>query len=1059
MNTVIRLRAVILVAGVFVAGLMGARVTLSQQPDTQAFAGMRWRLIGPFRGGRALAASGVPGNAHEYLFGAVGGGVWKTTNEGRTWQPIFDGQAIASIGAIAVAASDPKIIYLGTGEADMRSNISYGDGVYKSSDGGATWQHLGLRDSRQIGRVLVDPRDPNIVLVAALGHAFGPNAERGVYRSTDGGASWKQVLGKNEDTGAIDLCYEPGNAEIVYASLWQTRRPPWSVYAPTNGPGSGLYKSTDGGIHWQQIAGHGFPSEGLGRIGIAIAAGEGGKRVFALVDAPEGGLYRSDDAGETWRRVSSDHRIWMRGWYFGGVTADPRDANTVYVSNTSLYRSSNGGESFEAIKGAPGGDDYHSLWIAPDDPQRMILACDQGAAISVDGGKTWSSWYNQPTGQFYHVITDDRFPYMVYGSQQDSGTAGVSSRSDYGQITFRDWSPVGGEESGYIALSSADPYLVYGGGPNGEVLRFNWTTGQSFDISPQPKDSADSHLRFTWTSPLVTSPQNSRVIYFGAQYVLRTEDRGQGWKAISPDLTVRKSEATSGGTKKEDDRGVVYTIAPSPIRAGEIWAGTDNGIIQVTSDEGKTWDDVTPAGLADWSMISLIEASHFDAGTAYAAVDRHQVDDIRPYIYRTHDGGKTWKSIVTGIPADAYVHAVREDTDRKGLLYAGTETGVYFSVDDGDHWQSLQLNLPVTSVRDIALHGDDLVVATHGRAFWILDDIEPLREWSEKVETHAAYLYHPEHALRSRRSESHDTPLPPETPVGENPPAGAILDYSLKEATEGEVALEFRDKGGKVVRRISSEDVPPAISEPPEFPSYWLHPAETLSKKAGMHRFVWDLRYPSPTALHTEYDMAATIHGGTVAEPQGPLVLPGEYEVRLIAAGETQTQKLSVEMDPRGQVTGDDLARQTEFELRIDSALTKATETYRQIADVRTQLHALQEQLAGNPKAADILAAVNAFDGQADAIAGNEPEYPLVATGLREVNKALTAQAISLGGADSAPTATSLAAFESVEKRLNEGTAKWDALKQQELPALNKRLQDGGLPAVNEGFSGKAAGE
>ena len=525
MNTLIRLRALILVAGFSIAGLSGARVALSQQPGAEAFAGLRWRLIGPFRGGRVLAALGVPGNTNEYLFGSVGGGVWKTTNGGQTWRPIFDGQPIASIGAIAIAPSDPKIIYVGSGEADMRSNISYGDGVYKSNDGGETWRNIGLRDSRQIGRILVDPRDANVVMVAALGHAFGPNAERGVYRSTDGGANWKQVLGKNQDTGAIDLCFEPGNPQIVYASLWQTRRPPWSVYAPASGPGSGLYKSTDGGINWRQVTGHGFPSEKVGRIGIAIPAGENGKRVYALVDAHEGGLYRSDDAGESWLRVSSDRRIWMRGWYFGGVTADPRDPNTVYVSNTSLYRSRDGGENFVAFKGAPGGDDYHALWIAPDDPQRMILACDQGAAISVDGGKTWSSWYNQPTGQFYHVTTDDRFPYMVYGSQQDSGTAGVSSRTDYGQITYRDWSPVGGEESGYIALSSADPYLVYGGGPNGMVRRFDWTTGQSFDISPQPVTSASNRLRFTWTSPLVTSPQNSHVIYFGAQFVLRTEDR------------------------------------------------------------------------------------------------------------------------------------------------------------------------------------------------------------------------------------------------------------------------------------------------------------------------------------------------------------------------------------------------------------------------------------------------------------------------------------------------------------------------------------------------------
>ncbi|MGA8223885.1 MAG: hypothetical protein WB780_19710 [Candidatus Acidiferrales bacterium] len=1059
MNTLIRLRALILVAGISIAGLLGARVALSQQPGPEAFAEMRWRLIGPFRGGRALAATGVPGNANAYIFGTVGGGVWKTENAGQTWRPIFDGQPIASIGAIAIAQSDPKIIYVGSGEADMRSDISYGDGVYKSTDAGATWRNVGLRDSRQIGRILVDPHDPNIVLVAALGHAFGPNAERGVYRSTDGGSTWKQVLGKNDDTGAIDLCFEPGNPQTVYASLWQVRRPPWSVYAPTSGPGSGLYKSTDGGITWRQITGHGFPSEGLGRIGIAVAPGENGHRVYALVDAHEGGLYRSDDAGENWRRLSSDHRIWTRGWYFGGVTADPRESNTVYVSNTSIYRSTDGGENFVAFKGAPGGDDYHSLWIAPDDPHRMILACDQGAAISVDGGKSWSSWYNQPTGQFYHVTTDDRFPYMVYGSQQDSGTAGVSSRTDFGQITFRDWSPVGGEESGYIALSSADPYLVYGGGPNGMVRRFDWTTGQSFDISPQPEVSPSKLLRFTWTSPLVTSPQNSHVLYFGAQFVLRTEDRGQTWKEISPDLTLRKTDAASGREKKEKDRGVVYTIAPSPVRPNQIWAGTDNGIIQLSTDEGKTWQDVTPAGLPDWSMVSLIEASHFDSTTAYAAVDRHQVDDLHPYIYRTHDSGKTWKNVVAGIPAGAYVHVVREDTDRKGLLFAGTETGAYVSLDDGDHWQPLQMNLPVTSIRDITLHGDDLVVATHGRAFWILDDIEPLREWGDHVAMHAAYLYRPQHALRRRQSQANDTPLPPETPVGENPPAGAIIDYSLKSATQSEVLLEIRDKNGELVRRLSSEDKPRTISEPPEFPNYWLHAPESLSKKAGMHRFVWDLRYPSPPVMHTEYSMAASIHRGTVTEPRGPLVLPGEYEVRLIAAGESRSQKLTVEMDVREQISRDDLAKQLELEQNIDSALTRATETDHEIADVRSQLSALRQHLAGNAKAAGILASVSDFDGHADLIAGQEAEYPLPSTGLVEVNKTLASLAISVGLADGAPTATSLAAFAEFQKQLNEEAAKWDALKQHDLAALNKQLADENLPPVTARASGKTPGE
>ena len=1019
---------------------------------------MRWRLIGPFRGGRVLAVSGVPGKPNEYFFGAVGGGVWKTVNAGETWEPIFDSQPIASIGALAIAPSQPRTIYVGSGEADMRSDISFGDGMYKSTDGGATWRSIGLHDSQQIGRILVHPRDSNIVLVAALGHAFGPNAERGVYRSTDGGATWKRVLGKNDDTGAIDLCFDPGNPQIVYASLWQTRRPPWSVYAPTSGPGSGLYKSVDGGITWRQITGHGFPAEGVGRIGIAVAPGGNGRRVFALVDAHAGGLYRSDDAGNTWRRVSSDHRIWMRGWYFGGVTADPREPNTIYVANTSLYRSTDGGEHFDAIKGAPGGDDYHSLWIAPDDPQRMIFSSDQGAAVSVDHGKTWSSWYNQPTAQFYHVVADNRFPYWVYGSQQDSGTAGVSSRSDYGQITSREWTPVGGQESGYIALSPLDPNLVYGGGPLGMVFRFDWTTGQSVNISPEPQVFAGNRLRFTWTSPLVVSPQDPAILYFGAQYVLRTEDRGQHWQTISPDLTIATHPANSSGPEDEH-KGVVYTIAPSPVRAGQIWAGTDNGFIRLSSDEGKTWDDVTPSGLAEWSMISLIEASHFDAESAYAAVDRHQVDDFHPYIYRTHDAGKTWRNVVAGMPQNAYIHAVREDLERRGLLYAGTELGVFFSLDDGEHWQPLQLNLPNASVRDIALHGNDVIVATHGRSFWILDDIEPLREWAEHIEMQGAYLYHPARALRIRNSENHDTPLPIETPVGENPPAGAIIDYNLKAAVAGELVLEIRDKEGRLVRHISSADKPPAITEPAEFPNYWLHPPPTLPNAPGFHRFVWDLRYTQPPALRYQHSSAAPISTGTFAVPQGPLVLPGEYEVRLIAGDKTLTQKLTVEQDPRVHVSRDDLVKQLELEQQIDASLANNTATHREIADLRAQLNELNARVAGNPKAKGILGAADALEHSADQIAGREAEYPRRPTGLIELDRSLSSLAVSVGAADSAPTAQVSAAYLAAQKRQSELFTKWETLKNQELAAFNTQLRKAGLPAIVLGGSSKPAGE
>jgi photosystem II stability/assembly factor-like uncharacterized protein len=1045
MNTSIRFRASFLVALASAAVIFCPQQAFSQQQDSQSlFPEMQWRMIGPFRGGRVLPALGVPGKPNEYLFGAVDGGVWKTENAGRTWHPIFDAEPTASIGAIAIAPSDPQTIYVGTGEADMRSDISVGDGVYKSTDGGVTWRNIGLRDSRQIGSILVDPHDPNIVLVAALGHAFGPNPERGVYRSTDGGVTWKKALGKDDDTGAIDLCSDPADPQTIYASLWQARRPPWNVYAPTNGPGSGLYKSTDGGVTWNQITGNGFPSEGLGRIGIAIAPGNSGSRIYAVVDAREGGIYRSDDAGQNWRRVSSDSRVWQRGWYFGGITTDPREPNIVYVADTALYRSTDGGENFEAIKGAPGGDDYHTLWIAPDDPSRMILGSDQGAAVSVDRGATWTSWFNQPTAQFYHVTTDNRFPYRIYGAQQDSGTAAVASRSDYGQITFRDWSPIGGEESGYIVIDRTNPDIVYGGGPFGVLRRFNWTTGQSFDISPAAIPFNGSKLRFTWTSPVIDSPQNPHVLYFGAQFVLRSEDAGQTWQAISPDLTLRNpAPAANAGPKEGEVGGVVYTIAPSPVVAGEIWAGTDNGLIQLTLDAGAHWSNVTPPDVENWSQISLIEASRYSAATAYAAVDRHQLDDLHPYIFRTHNSGKTWEKIVTGLPENAYVHAVREDPVRKGLLFAGTEIGVFISFDDGSSWRPLQNNLPVSSVRDLVIHGDDLVIATHGRAFWILDDIAPLRGWNEDATKQIVHLFPPAHAIRIRRSENHDSPLPPETPVGTNPPAGAIFDYFLKSPAPGaEVTLEIRDQQDNLVCKFSSEDKASQPAEPPEFPKFWLPKFVALSNAPGMHRFVWDLRYTPPAALHTEYSMTAIIGVGTITEPQGPLALPGEYEVVLTSGGQIYKAALTIDLDPRVKIPREELVNQLELEQKLDIALTKATDAAKSIAILRDQLKALHAHLNEKPDAKSILDEVDALDKRAKPIQGNaEAHWPATPGGLLGEDATLASLAIAVGSADSTPTATVSAAFAESTKHLNDLLSQYDQL-QKDFAALRQKLSN-----------------
>ncbi|MGI9103781.1 MAG: VPS10 domain-containing protein [Terriglobales bacterium] len=965
-----------------------------QEITPDLYSGMRWRMIGPFRGGRAVAASGVRGRADLYYFGAVAGGVWKTTNGGQTWTPIFDSQPIASIGSLAVAPSDENLIYAGTGEASIRSDVSFGNGVYKSTDAGKTWQHIGLEDTRHVGRVLVDPKNANVVFVAALGHAYGPNPERGVFRSTDGGKTWKKVLYKDENTGGIDLAFDPADSRVVYATLWNAHRPPWSAYPPIQGPGAGLYKSTDDGDTWKQITGNGLPTAEWGRAGIATCAAT----VYVLLDTldgKQGGLYRSDDRGGTWRQVSADKRTYGRQWYFGEVTTDPKNCEIVYVPNVSLYKSVDGGKTFNVLKGAPGGDDYHFLWIDPDNPRQMIVASDQGTQVSMDGGASWSSWFNQPTAQFYHVATDNQFPYYVYGAQQDSGTVATASRSDYGAITYRNWFSVGAGESGYIVPDPVDPSTVYGGSTYGRLYRFDKITGQSLDISPTAVEDWDTpitakKLRFTWTSPLVFSPQDSHTIYFGSQYVLRSTDRGNSWQEISPDLTgcetARSPTGTNAGVRSPlsaknepvtvqnaESRcyGVVYTIAPSPLDANVIWAGTDNGKIWLTRDGGKTWRSVgvsssewlddqalpgarsialphssTSSLVPAWSKISIIEASRFGAGIAYVAIDRHRLDDNSPYIYRTGDFGESWRGITSGLPREIvlsdiekrtvvyvgrdprskaigpFVRAVREDPKRKGLLYAGTELGVYVSFDDGDHWQSLQLNLPVAPVHDLVVHDDDLVIATHGRSFWILDDLTPLRQITPALKNEGTHLFVPQPAMRVRSDVARDTPLPPETPMGQNPPAGAIIDYYLAQAAK-QVTLEILDSSGKAVRKFSSSD-PPAPAETVAFPRSWFGEPPVLQTTAGEHRFVWDLRYPAPPVLRHSYDLSAVWGVPLVGLPRGPLALPGEYQVRLDVDGKVLTQPLTVKLDPRLKVSAADLQKQVDLELQISAAMRQA---------------------------------------------------------------------------------------------------------------------------------------
>jgi photosystem II stability/assembly factor-like uncharacterized protein len=878
--------------------------TAQEKYPSNLYSGLRWRNIGPFRAGRVNAVTGVIGQPSVYYFGSVGGGVWKTINSGRTWTPIFDSERVASIGAIAVAPSNPNVIYVGTGEADMRDSISFGNGVYKSIDAGKTWKHLGLENSRQIGRIIVDPKNPDLAYIAVLGHVYGPHPDRGVYRTKDGGATWQKILYKNEDLGAIDLAFDPVNSQIIYASMWNVRRPPWFIYAPANGPGAGIFKSSDGGNTWTQLT-NGLPSEGVGRIGLAVSP-TNGNRIYAIVDAKEGGLFSTSDAGATWTKVSADNRIWGRGWYFNKVTADPKDPDTVFVQNTSIYKSTNGGKNWTAIKGAPGGDDYHQLWINPDDPKRMISGSDQGCIVTEDGAITWSSWYNQSTAQLYHVAADNRFPYWLTGAQQDSGAIGVPSRSNHSEISNHDWTGVcAGGESGYTAPDPLHPEILFGD----IVERCDVVTGATQNVSPE-RGASGGPFRHAWTQPLVFSAADKRALYFANQYLYKTTNGGESWTQISQDLTREEPGAPSNlneaaaadvpTTATAAKRlGVIYTIAPSPLRAPMIWIGTDDGYFQLTNNDGKTWTNVTPPQVTAWSKVVMMEASHFDVNEAYAAVERHQLEDYEPYIYRTRDSGKTWAAITTGLPAGVYVQTVKEDPHRRGLLFAGTELGAYVSFDDGDHWQSLQLNLPHVSVRDLVIHRDDLIVATHGRGFWVLDNVTALRQIDNDMAKSNAFLFKPAVAINVVPGSDNGTPQPRDEALAENPPFGAVIDYYLKSAANGPVTLEIMDPAGDVIRRYSSDERPtPVDPNTLNIPAFWRPTPEPLSAASGMHRWVWDLR-PTPPAATTQRGAGGGGGGGGGFGFNRPTVLPGRYSVRLTVGGQSLTQPLIVEPDPR----------------------------------------------------------------------------------------------------------------------------------------------------------------
>jgi photosystem II stability/assembly factor-like uncharacterized protein len=1024
-----------------------------KQVDPKLFQDLRWRLIGPFRGGRTLGVTGVHGQPEVFYFGSVGGGVWKTDDAGRTWKPIFDSQGIASIGAIAVAPSDSNVIYVGSGEADMRASISYGNGMYKSADGGKTWAHIGLGDSRQIGRILVDPRDANKVFVAALGHAYGPNQERGVFRSKDGGKSWQKILFHDENTGAIDLAFEPGNPRVIYAALWQTRRPPWSIYAPSNGPGSGLYRSNDGGDHWEQVTGRGLPSEGPGRMGIAFAPSNP-RRIYLIVDAKEGGLYRSDDGGQNWQRVSTDRRVWQRGWYFGRVSVDPKDPDTVYVPNTSTYKSRDGGKTFTAFLGDPTGADYHEMWIDPDEPKRMALSSDQGTIVTRNGGETWSSWYNQATAQFYHVITDNQFPYWVYGAQQDSGAAATPSRGKFRSLNFHDWRPMeAGDENGYVAADPLNPGVVFGG----FVTRQDFSDEQIQAMPPTLAHPGD--YRRTWTLPLVYSPMDPHVLYFGSQVLFRTADSGNSWQVISPDLTredpgvpANLDAATAADAPPGKRRGVIYTVGPSYVRAGEIWAGTDDGQIQVTQDEGKTWENVTPADLTAWSKVTHIEASHSDAGTAYAAVDRHRLEDYRPYLYRTRDFGKSWQKVTNGIPEGSFLNCVREDPVRKGLLYACTEKGVYVSFDDGDDWQPLQLNLPVTSVRDLVVHEDDLVVATFGRSFWVLDDMTPLRQMDSHVAAADVWLFHPATAYRVRPGYDQGTPVPMDEALAANPPDGAVLDYYLREKPRGAIQLEIFDAEGKLVRAFaSSEELHKTSPNDVAFTPNWLRDPQPLSAEAGMHRFVWDLKYPLPKGVRSSF------YG-----PSGVLAVPGDYIVKLTANGKSTAQPLTVKLDPRVKTSQEALVRQFELASKIATRLGEVATALQQVGDLRKQIEARKKEAGSNT---ELQQSLEALDKRIEVAVEPDSDADFMLFGLAvprkeheplpQVAAALTGLLMIAESADAAPTADATMASLGWDAAGEETLARWGALQKEELASVNVLLQKAKLKPLIVGETAK----
>jgi len=1020
---------------------------------------LSWRLVGPFRGGRTRAITGVPGQPHAILAGAVNGGVWRSDDDGRTWAPIFDSQPTQSIGAIAVAPSDTRIIYVASGEGLHRPDLSVGNGMYRSSDAGATWTHLGLDDAQQIPSIAVDPHDANRVYAAVLGHPFGPSAQRGVYRSVDGGTTWTRLLDRGENTGSSFVRIDPFDAHTLYAGFWDARSGPWEDKNMYNGPNGGLYKSTDGGEHWRALT-NGLPAR-LSQIDVAVSPSARG-RVYATVAtssdpmAQQGasgsvGIYRSEDGGEHWHSATSDARPALR---IGGgdlpiIKVDPRNADIIYSASIVLMKSVDAGSHWVSFKGAPGGDDYQNLWISPEDSQRIGLAGDQGVVVSVNGGKTWSSWYNQPTAQLYHVGITPTFPYRLCSGQQESGSVCVSSRGNDGEITFRDWHSVGVIEYGYVAPDPLDPDIIYGAGRN-VVTKTRLSTGQVQDISPIPMRSSDS--RADRTEPILFSPQDPHRLYYAANRLFASNNAGASWQQISDDLTrpVTGSPASVGNMhedKADTQRGVIYSVSASPVTQGLLWVGTDDGWVWVTPDDGKAWKNVTPPSLTPWSKVTQLESSHFDAKVAYASVSRLRLDDLKPYLFRTRDGGQSWQAITAGLASDAPVNSVREDPAHRGLLFAATEKAVWVSFDDGDHWRSLQLNLPHTSMRDLAIHDQDLIVATHGRSFWILDDIGPLREFANTKAHPDTALLKPSPAVLAQRSTGTDTPIPPDEPAGRNPPSGAVIDYYLPQAAKGEVVIEMLDSHGSVVRRVTSSD-PSGLSEEDLahelIPTYWIRPPKSLSSTAGMHRFVWDFQYTTPHAAKRDYPISA-VPGDTPQEPLGPRAIPGTYRVRLRVGKREWEQPLTLLPDPRVGVSQQEYVAQLELAQSLAQALDSSTTKLLQVRYLRGKLKELRAAQTGA-----IAPLARSLDEQLQTLEEPAPHALGIDTpaGLKRVNGEIAGLYQQLLAADAAPTQAQRMAAEFLLNEWQMMATSSARIWQQNLEALNEELAKAELPVL-----------